>query len=103
MFAVRMHHFVGFVMRRLKFFSAAAYSTPKSHTEVRDLTKEEWAKRLTPEQFSVCREQCTEAVGVGDKAKPTRRLSLVSLCIFACPHETYLGPWLPKTSEDTPI
>ena len=37
---------------------------PVSHEDVRQLTKAEWEERLTPEQFSVCREQCTEPVGV---------------------------------------
>ena len=43
-------------------FSVTAYSAPKTHSDVRDLTKAEWEQRLTPEQFSVCREQCTEEV-----------------------------------------
>ncbi|KAL3836008.1 hypothetical protein ACJMK2_021463 [Sinanodonta woodiana] len=41
-------------------FSARAYTTPQSHSDVRSLTNEEWAKKLTPEQYSVCREKCTE-------------------------------------------
>ncbi|WAR06505.1 MSRB2-like protein, partial [Mya arenaria] len=36
------------------------YSHPVSHDELRTMTKSEWEERLTPEQFSVCREQCTE-------------------------------------------
>ncbi|XP_045210161.1 peptide methionine sulfoxide reductase MsrB-like [Mercenaria mercenaria] len=36
------------------------YAHPVTHKELRNLTKAEWAERLTPEQFSVCREQCTE-------------------------------------------
>lgn len=37
-----------------------AFSHPVTHEDFRSLTKPEWEKRLTPEQFSVCREQCTE-------------------------------------------
>ncbi|XP_060604152.1 methionine-R-sulfoxide reductase B2, mitochondrial-like [Ruditapes philippinarum] len=36
------------------------YSRPVTHEELRNLTKAEWEERLSPEQFSVCREQCTE-------------------------------------------
>lgn len=46
----------------IQYFNVLGYSKPVSHQDLRNLTKAEWEERLTPEQFSVCREQCTEPV-----------------------------------------
>ena len=53
-----------FLSRSPFHFLSAGFAMPVSHEDVRQLTKAEWEERLTPEQFSVCREQCTEPVGV---------------------------------------
>lgn len=48
----------------IQYFEFPGYSRPVSHQDLRNLTKAEWEERLTPEQFSVCREQCTEPVSL---------------------------------------